>query len=189
MTTIAEPVALFARNACLSSSTRLPAISSERNVPPVKLRPGRARLFAMPSSTGSPLMAKSTGTSSTGRTPRIAGPLETMNHLHPSEVGDRRTERVEASGRVAELEHDVLALHVATPAQPFAKPVQEGIGLGLGGQPADTWQRPGRLRAGRRRQQPRHRANDERPAADIHGGIAKDSSPEFTSPPGLRSRA
>ena len=45
MTTIAEPVALFARNACLSSSTRLPAISSERNVPPVKLRPGLKVMF------------------------------------------------------------------------------------------------------------------------------------------------
>ena len=48
------------------------------NVLPVKLRPGLFRLFAMPSSTGSPLMAKRTGTFSTPFTARVARPLETM---------------------------------------------------------------------------------------------------------------
>ena len=65
----------------LRTSTRLADSSSAMNVIPVMLSPGRARLFAKPDSTGSPLYAKTTGTlariafakSVTGGRPR--GPL------------------------------------------------------------------------------------------------------------------
>jgi hypothetical protein len=64
--------------ASLSNATRLPATSSDMNVVPVKLPPGRARLRAMPSATGSPLIAESTVVSCTALVAQIAKPLETM---------------------------------------------------------------------------------------------------------------
>ena len=45
---------------------------------PVKFRPGREKLCAMPSATGSPLMANSTGLSVVALIARIAGPLDTI---------------------------------------------------------------------------------------------------------------
>ena len=54
------------------------AISRERNVRPVKFPPGRARLAAKPSSTGSPLIANRTGISRAPLIARMAGPLDTM---------------------------------------------------------------------------------------------------------------
>ena len=54
------------------------ANSRDRNQLPVKFRPGRDRLCAIPSATGSPLTAKRTGLSVVARIARIAGPLDTM---------------------------------------------------------------------------------------------------------------
>jgi hypothetical protein len=45
---------------------------------PVKFRPGRLRLSAIPSATGSPLIAKSTGFPVAAFMARMAGPLDTM---------------------------------------------------------------------------------------------------------------
>src|SRR3954452_20391359 len=45
----------------LSSSKRLEAVSSNKSVTPVALSPGRARLLANPSCTGSALLTKTSG--------------------------------------------------------------------------------------------------------------------------------
>ena len=63
-------------------------------------------------------------------------------------VGDRCAERVDAA--VAELEHDVLALHVPVPTQAFAKPVEERVGLPVRREPPDAWQGARRLPSGGR---------------------------------------
>ena len=123
----------------LSSSTLLPASSSDRKVEPVKLPPGWPRLWTRPSSTGSPLSANRTGTSATAVIARVAGPLDTARSTLPRLSSDRHfAQRLRIPDRIVQFEDDVLALDVAPRAQSLPEPFQEGIGLGLGGEPENA---------------------------------------------------
>jgi hypothetical protein len=58
--------------------------------------------------------------------------------LAAPEFGRHFAQRLRIADRIVQFNGDVLALEVAPRAQPLAKPIQERVGLGLGGEPKNA---------------------------------------------------
>ena len=86
------------------------------------------------------------------------------------QLGHRRPERFQVA-RVAEIEDHILALEVAVLAQSLAKPIDEWIRLGLGGNPPDAMRGSAlRLGGGRTWHEDRGHSGEEGPSIERHAG-------------------
>ena len=76
----------------------------------------------MPSSTGSPLNANSTGTSVTAVIARVAGPLDTARSMFVAlQFGYDLAKRLRIAGRIVQLKGKVLSLDIAPRPQSLAE--------------------------------------------------------------------
>ena len=111
---------------------------------PVKFRPGRDRLCTIPRTTGSPLIANSTGLPVVARIARMAGPLEMIRSAGvPRMAGSIARRAAGITRRVSEREREVLSFHVAAlRAFPPEKGRNEWVRLRLRRDPSnepDAW--------------------------------------------------
>ena len=93
----------------------------------------------MPSATGSPLSANRTGTirylrQRAGRGAARHGKVD----VAAPDVRYHLAQRLRIAGRIVQFQGNVLALDIAPRAQSLAEPVQERVGLGLGGNPENA---------------------------------------------------